>query len=299
MSQLLPFAFYDDIDKQNRYKSQCENYSSNELLIQDGCVLLPFQIKSVDLSASATVLANMGIDLYKASDNSHVINLRGLTTNIDADLSLDKDVSFNDGITTITNSYFTYLGTIDMINSGDCVFDDFCEYYIVVTDSNGDFGTFYSEVFRVAKASEEFVKITFTNSSDFLTRALFQDGFTNTLYLNVDIKEPEYPITEDGNENGNREFIPSFVKWEKRYSFQTYLPEFLVDAITSLPLYDDINLTFKNDSTPTVIKDIEVSVDWQDIGETDKTSGCFASVTVGFAVDSIVVTPCSDDMIIT
>ena len=141
----------------------------------------------------------------------------------------------------------------------------------------------------------DYLKIEYTNTYDFLERILYQKGFRQILYLDADVKKPEYPIEEEGVENGEKEFNPTFLKWQKRYQFEVYAPEFLVDALTTLPLHDNVWITFQNDES-NLITDIDVDVDWEDLGETEKTHGCFAKVTVSFAVDYILVTACGENM---
>lgn len=291
MKQPLPFAFYESLEEQNRFKAQCENYQSNELLIQQGCKLLPFQIRG-DLFPTAYSKDDMDITLINSDTGVEKLLYNGTTVVLIplADIDVVEDAD--------SNSYITYYGTTDIEEGGDCVFDN-CNYYLRVEDTRGAVGfLWYSEIFRVAEDSESLVKITFDNSSDFLGKVLYQDGFSNTIYLNVDIKTPKYPVTEDGNENGDKDFIPSFIKWEKRREFSTYAPEYLIDALTAIALHDNINLTFINGDT-SKIKDIVTEVDWEEIGNTKKSEGCFANIVFSFAVDNIVVTPCGDNMTIT
>jgi len=151
----------------------------------------------------------------------------------------------------------------------------------------------------------DLLKIEYSNTHDLIDkvagdisgRVLYQNGYSNSVYLDVDVKEPKYPILEDGKDNGDKEFIPTFLKWEKRYVFTDYLPEFLVDALTLIPIHNSIWITLKNGESNKV-KDVITDVDWEDIGETEKSSGCFAKVTFSFAVDSIILTTCGDDMTI-
>ena len=294
MKQPLPLPFYATVAEQNRFKTQCEGYSGNEILIQDGCKLIPFQIQG-NVFSSIYTKTDMEITLINANTGATTLLFGGATALIPAtDIRITEDAN--------SNSYITYYGLTDIEDGGICVFDT-CNYYLSVIDTSiGNLFTWYSEVFRVAKDSETFVKIAYDNSTDFPERVLYQEiggqSYSNILYLDVDIKAPEYPVTEDGNENGDKQFIPSFIKWEKRYSFTSYFPEYLVDAITALPLHNDIYLTFKNGDVYK-IKDISVEVDWQDLGDVDSVSDCFASLTMTFAIDSIVVTSCDDDMTIT
>lgn len=139
----------------------------------------------------------------------------------------------------------------------------------------------------------DFLKIEYRSIHDLGEKILYQNGFQNKVYLDVNVKAPTYPITESGEENGDGDFIPTFQKWQKRYTFTTYVPEFLADALTLLPLHDYVWITFQNNETNKV-KDIEVETDWQDIGSTDETQSCFCKITISFAVDSIITIGCNN-----
>jgi len=132
---ILPFRFYDDIEKQSRYKG-CGRYDADDIthfeyLISYGCRLLPFQIK-------------------RASDPSTTTNLWIVNVHTDAITDLTAFVSSDDWIieTIGEYDYITYLGNNDILDGANCVIDE-CVYYAKFGD-----GTYfwYSELFQVVQS---------------------------------------------------------------------------------------------------------------------------------------------------
>jgi len=129
---ILPFRFYDDIEKQMRYRG-CGRYNQSDIthdeyLISYGCRLLPFQIR-------------------RSADPSTTTNLSIVNVATDAETDLTGFVNANDwDIRTIGEyDYITYFGQYDILDGADCVIDD-CVYYAKFNDGNY---TWYSELFKV------------------------------------------------------------------------------------------------------------------------------------------------------
>ncbi len=152
--QPLPFAFYDDINKQNRFQSQCENYVYDENLISVGCRFLPFQIRhnriagAFDMATLRITLINIDTDVETPVESF-----------IDAsDLEVVEDA---DG-----NSYISYFGKKDVLDGDDNCVLEACDYYLKVTDTNGLTGIHWSEVFRVTDVDEEDEGFILWNQAD-------------------------------------------------------------------------------------------------------------------------------------
>lgn len=85
-------------------------------------------------------------------------------------------------------------------------------------------------------------KITWYDTCDvadiFYRTSLFGGPqYKNILYLDVDVAKPEYNYNEEGDENGEGVFEADYQKLEKQHGLQTVLPEYMVDAVTLLPLH--------------------------------------------------------------
>lgn len=116
------------------------------------------------------------------------------------------------------------------------------------------------------------IQLRYSNTVD-IDSIRFADGYEETCYLNTELDRPEYPIVIEGDENGDLENIPTFRKWEKVYSFSFVAFEFLVDAISKLPIYDNVTLTANG--VIYNMKDINIDVEWQE-------GTIYALVTVQF-----------------
>ena len=134
----------------------------------------------------------------------------------------------------------------------------------------------------------EFVKIEYSNSVD-MAGVVYHNTFMNRLYLDADVSKPQYVIDEDGIEDADGEFDPTFQKWAKKYSITFYAQEFLVDALTLMTLHDQIYVTLKNEESSQVL-DVEIEYTW------DSDIECWAEVVLTFTTDYIVKRKCDGNM---
>ena len=133
----------------------------------------------------------------------------------------------------------------------------------------------------------DYILIEYSNSVDF-GDILYQNTFENKIYLDADVSKPEYEIVEEGTENGDGEFFPTFQKWAKKYSITFYAQEFLVDALTLMTLHDQITVTLRNGEASNVL-DAEVEYKW------DSNIECWAEVTLSFVTDYIIRKKCDEN----
>jgi len=104
--------------------------------------------------------------------------------------------------------------------------------------------------------------------------------------------EPFHEETEDGQENGDGDFIPTFRRGMKRYRIRTGLvPDYMVDAIQRMKLHDHIELTFKTGEIEQIYN-VDVEMEWQ------FEKYCHqATVVLTFDMDEkIVVGSCCDNL---
>lgn len=88
------------------------------------------------------------------------------------------------------------------------------------------------------------MKIEFWNDCDALD-ILYQQGFRQAVYINTVLSNPSYNI-----------FQGEFDKWKKVYGFDLIAPEYLVDALMTLPMHDNVLID------GILVRNIEVSVEW-------------------------------------
>jgi len=111
-------------------------------------------------------------------------------------------------------------------------------------------------------------------------------------FLDGDVLEPFHEETEDGQENGEGDFIPTFRRGMKRYRIRTGLvPDYMVDAIQRMKLHDHIELTFKTGEIEQIYN-VDVEMEWQ------FEKYCHqATVVLTFDMDEkIVVGSCCDNL---
>lgn len=119
-------------------------------------------------------------------------------------------------------------------------------YYSIIKDEAGNL--LFSEVITVKNFLPEcspYIILEWYNSCDF-TDVVYRGSngcvYKNKLYLPIAVlNKPDYPITEEGEEDGNQTFNPTFQKWQKIVALSIYkVPEFIVDALTAIRLHDNI-----------------------------------------------------------
>lgn len=150
---------------------------------------------------------------------------------------------------------------------------------------------FYTgEILLINSYSTKYLKLVFEHSCN-LGEIIYEDGFTQTLFLEAETMEPVFPYTEKGQENGYGQFIPAFQRQEKNYLIKTLLiPQFIVDVLHRLKLHDSITLTDLVGDEWTV-KGIDVEHEWQ---FSDKY---YATATLTIDVgEEIVTTACCTDI---
>ena len=134
----------------------------------------------------------------------------------------------------------------------------------------------------------KFLKIEWWNDHD-LGDVVYQSGFRNILYLDVQVDEPEYQTTIESDLNGDNQEITKFRKWEKVYHFKTWAQEDLVDAFTFMQIHDNIEITMQTGQLIEVEKHrLRAEVKWESIG-------CLAEVDVTFTEDYVVAGNCDEN----
>ena len=128
---ILPFRFYDNIEKQMRYRG-CGRYNQdqirhNEYLLSYGCRLLPFQIIRV---SSVSTTKNLSIV--------------SISTGAETDLTSSVNAAEWDITTIASYDYITYFGKLDFTDVSCPIENDV--FYAKFNDGTS---TWYSELFRV------------------------------------------------------------------------------------------------------------------------------------------------------
>jgi len=140
----------------------------------------------------------------------------------------------------------------------------------------------------------KYLKFEYWNTCD-LGNIYYQGGQHFWFYLDGDVLEPFHEETEDGQENGDGTFIPTYRKGVKRYRIRTSLvPDYLIDAMQRMKLHDNIELTFKTGEIEQIYN-VEIEAEW--VFEKYLWQ---AIVTLTFDMDEkVVVSGCCDNMTVT
>ena len=134
-----------------------------------------------------------------------------------------------------------------------------------------------------------YLKIEWYNDHD-LGEILYQDGYKNKIYLDLEVEKPEYNTTIESDLNGDAVEITKFRKWEKVYKFECWMTEDLVDAFSLMQIHDNIEVTLQSGDVIQVAKHgLRVEPSWEEIG-------CLAKCVVSFAENYVVAGNCDENM---
>lgn len=168
-------------------------------------------------------------ELYDANTNTQVASI--ITNLRDTGLATKQFMTL--GCSVIV--YPGQLPALSALNNG--------RYYMRAT-INGAY--YYSEVFTVVNDIEPYLKIEWWDKEDFVMDAgviVYETpDFKNVLYLDAEIAKPEYTFEEEG-ENRDGYFFPSKMISAKRYKFNFFASEYLLDVMRFIRMADYVEIT--------------------------------------------------------
>jgi len=133
-----------------------------------------------------------------------------------------------------------------------------------------------------------FLKISWWNDHD-LGDVVYQSGFRNVIYLDIEVDEPAYQTTIESDLNGDNVEVTKFRKWVKMYHFKTWMTEDLVDAFSFMQIHDNVEVTLQTGQLIEAAKhSLRAEVKWE-------TIGCLAEVNVTFNEDYVVAGNCDEN----
>ena len=133
------------------------------------------------------------------------------------------------------------------------------------------------------------LKLEYWNTCD-IGNVFYQGGQHFWFFLNADVGEAFHEITEDGQENGDGDFVPTYRRQIKRYLIRTeLLPGYLIDALYFIRLHDNIYLTLKSGEVEK-IQNVQIEHEWQ-------FEKYLATAVITFDMDEkVIVGACCDNM---
>lgn len=154
-------------------------------------------------------------------------------------------------------------------------------YYITVNLANK---WYFSDIFTVVNDIEPYLKLEWWDVDDFTMDAgtivykySNNTQFKNVLYLPSDIAKPEYVFEEEG-ESRDGYFFPTKQISEKRYRFNFFAPEYLLDVLRFVRMADFAQITYHGQiySLDTFL----MTPTWEDNGDLAVVEAEFDTATV-------------------
>ena len=159
-------------------------------------------------------------------------------------------------------------------------------YYIKLRFSvDGTTKDFYSDVFTAIEDASQYLKLTWWDDTDFVmdSGAIVyvipgnQGTFKNVLYLPSDIAKPEYIFEEEG-ETRDGYFFPIKQISEKRYKFNFFSPEYLLDVLRFVRLSDHIEVYYQGKTYE--VDSFLLTPEWEAQGDIAAVEAQFDSFTI-------------------
>lgn len=282
-----PFRWYNTKQKWNHIRQLCLNECMYKLTTPE-LVMLPFQV----YVKNATPGFSIAWVIYDI--NEHPV------TGVSED-SL-KIVKIGDYYYFISDG--TYIQGREPLE---------CGYYysqITIVDGLNNVTDWYSEIFYVDKKANLFFEtpelegavqclpvLQWSNSCGMVGEIYYGNtGYSNLLYLDADcvIAENTPKIIQEGFEDGNKVFVPTWKKRVTTYSIDIGLvPPYIIDALGEMILHDTIKLILPYGQGAAVLSNVTLEVEHNTDG-----NGCFSLARLTFEMDDITVVDkcCNDDV---
>jgi hypothetical protein len=151
---------------------------------------------------------------------------------------------------TAADEYLTYKGnSLSLTLPGGC-------YYAKITKGAE---SWYSETFKVYDSVSEFLKLQWWNDSD-IAPLMYQTGLQVFCYLDTYAEAIPPELTEEGDSNGEGEFVPTLQRIVHKHKIETFAPDYLLDALTSMQVHDNVVVSDTTDSS--AVERVKVTADY-------------------------------------
>lgn len=156
-------------------------------------------------------------------------------------------------------------------------------YYLHISIGSSGHGpdTYVSEIFTVVNDIQPYLKITWWDVNDFVmdagTIVYTNPEFKNVLYLQSDIAKPEYVFEEEGEERDGY-FFPTKQISEKRYRFNFFASEYLLDVMRFIRMADFVEIEYHGQKYS--LDTFLITPEWEDNGDVAAVEAVFETATV-------------------
>jgi hypothetical protein len=155
-------------------------------------------------------------------------------------------------------------------------------------DFNDDFfNTYEDNLVSLVK----YTKLTWWHKCD-IGNLLYQTGYVNMLYIDSNLIKLDPEILEEGKEDGEKNFIPSFIKLTDNIEFSDIFPDHIINALEAVSLHDYVFITTKKDGYIGKAKKFSVVNEW--------ISECHGKADVKFQQETVLLRGqcCGDNTLI-
>lgn len=258
----LGLPFYENVKNQNQYRENCQGKCPFRIISPNDRII-PFQFRK----------QTNGLDYVTEWWLYH--SYGGEAINLSSNIEDKIKTYIIDGY-----DYIVYEGGGLDFTPGTALDIPSGEYYMVIKTLSG---WYYSECFYVPierfneddPESFPYMCLEWWDSSDF-DKIYYTDGFKNRIYLDTFITGSEPEIIEDGENDGDDNFIPTFQKLVIGYNFTiSPAPDFLKNALNAMCIHDNVIIYTKGYERIGNIKEIKVTSEIEQ-------GGCSSTLIVDF-----------------
>ena len=260
-NNLSVLPFYGSIEEQNARKWW--TYGRVYPLFTPAGFLLPFQIITPH---NAWTTANIsGATIYDANTGEQVA---GITSEIRSGMTKKE-------FATLGYDVWVFPGQLPVLNS---IANG--RYYLLLTWGSWEHVA-VSEIFTVVNDIQPYLKITWWDADDFVmdagTIVYKNPTFKNVLYLQADLAKPEYPFEEEG-ETRDGYFFPTKQISEKRYRFNFFASEYLLDVMRFIRMADFAEIEYHGQKYS--LDTFLITPEWESNGDVAAVEAVFDTATV-------------------
>lgn len=292
-----PFRWYTDINLSTMRRSDCAAFRYKLITPEDRLLPFMFRFKTPAVPSLPSVW-----EIYNADTGVLEVTVPNL-------IMLDKiDYYRFDGWDYLIYKGEALAGVVipDGFHYSVITMQDNTKYYsdefwvdcdaaghTISGDYSDDFSDDFSNSFvqqGILLGLRKYVKLTWFHSCD-IGNILYQSGYVNMLYIDADMIFEEPEIIEEGKEDGNKEFVPNFVKLIDQVSLHDYMPEHVVNALTGVAIHLYAYVTAKDTGYITRAKKFQCTFEYE--------SMCHAKVDLKYQQETILTRSqcCGDNLI--